>query len=330
MHDAILHPLAAIAKTAGGSVAERANAAAIRADKAAAKAEGRAHAGGGRPSTARPIVAALILLAAVNIAGAPYYLSAPGERVRSAMHPWLRPSGFFGQSAGILSFALFAFIWLYPLRKKLEKLVFLGRVGRWLDLHIAAGLVLPLLAATHAAWHFSGLIGLGYAAMLVVSMSGIVGRYLYVRIPRGKEGLELSAEEIRQERSRLLEGAASATGMPRAEIERRLTVDTAASRGLAGLFPALIRDDLARRRATRSFLREMRRSGTALDRAAMRTLAGLIRREVALGQQMRLLDLTQSAFRYWHVAHRPIAITAFLAVLAHIAVSVWVGATWFR
>jgi hypothetical protein len=279
----------------------------------------------------RPVIGVIFVLAVVNVAGASYYLSVPAERARSALHAWLRPSGLIGQTAGILAFALFAFIWLYPLRKKLKKFSFLGRVGLWLDLHIAAGLVLPLLAATHASWRFSGLIGLGYAAMLVVCLSGIVGRYLYVRIPRSKSGLELTAEEMRQERRRLLEGLACETGLSEAEIERALPVGPAPARGTLGIFPALIADDLARMRETRAFVQGRQYAqGAALGRAALKKLTSLARRQVALDQQMRMLDATQLAFRYWHVAHRPIAVTAFLAVVTHIAVSVAVGATWFR
>src|ERR1019366_9915412 len=57
-------------------------------------------------------------LVAINIAGARYYLAPVAERVRDPLHPWLRPSGYVGQSAGILALVIFIFLWLYPLRKK--------------------------------------------------------------------------------------------------------------------------------------------------------------------------------------------------------------------
>jgi hypothetical protein len=43
-----------------------------------------------------------------------------------------------------------------------------------------------------------------------------------------------------------------------------------------------------------------------------------------------MLDATHKVFRWWHVAHRPFAITALVAVVIHVAVVVWLGATWFR
>jgi hypothetical protein len=53
-------------------------------------------------------------------------------------------------------------------------------------------------------------------------------------------------------------------------------------------------------------------------------------REISMAQQARMLDATQRVFRYWHVAHRPFAVTALVAVVIHVAVVVTVGATWFR
>ena len=131
-------------------------------------------------------------LVAINIIGAPYYLSPLAQRVRSPLHAWLRPSGYVGQTAGILALAIFVFLWLYPLRKKWKALAFTGSVGKWLDVHVTSALVLPLLLGVHAAWRSEGLIGLGLMAMLVVIASGIVGRYIYTRIPRTRSGVEFT------------------------------------------------------------------------------------------------------------------------------------------
>jgi len=50
-----------------------------------------------------------------------------------------------------------------------------------------AALGLPLLVAVHAAGAFGGVIGLGFWSMMLVWLSGIVGRYLYARIPPAVE-----------------------------------------------------------------------------------------------------------------------------------------------
>jgi len=287
-----------------------------------------------KPATPRGLAAVLGILVAISVIGAPYYLAAPAERVRSPWHPWLRPSGYLGQAAGVLALLIFLFLWLYPFRKKYRWLAWTGSMSRWMDAHVLVALALPLIAAIHASWRFDGLIGLGYLSMLVVCASGIAGRYLYVRIPRGQSGLELSAEDTAAQRNELILQIATETGLPREEIERTLRSDPSPTEGI-GLVRSvglMLKDDLDRRRAARVLQRQVEaRNGTArrLDRRALRTVLRLANREMALTQQARMLGVTQRLFRYWHVAHRPFAITALVAVLIHVGVVVALGATWF-
>ena len=285
----------------------------------------------------RITLAILAALAALNLLGLPYYVLPAGGRVRSPLHPWLRPTGYVGQTAGLLSFALFLFMWLYPLRKNVRWLAFTGSLARWLDVHVVAGLVIPLLAAMHAAWHFTGIIGLGYGAMFVVSLSGIVGKYLYVRIPRGRSGLELGLEEVEAERATLLRYIASTTGVAPETVAGLLAVDARPYTGLGPLrtLGRMIGDDIARFRAARRLRRGLRgalraQGGRGVDRKVIRLVLRLARRQMALTQQVRMLDATQRVFRYWHVAHRPVAVTALVAVLIHVVTAVARGVTWLH
>jgi hypothetical protein len=90
-------------------------------------------------------------------------------------------------------------------------------------------------------------------------------------------------------------------------------------------------DEVARWRAVRRLKRICRdapgRSG--LDRRSLRRIVRLARREMALTQQARMLAATQRVFRLWHVAHRPFAMAALVAVTVHVAVVVTMGMTWF-
>jgi hypothetical protein len=285
------------------------------------------------------------VLTAANIAGWRYYSLPQGERVRSSLHAWLRPSGYIGQSAGILALAIFLFLWLYPFRKKYKSLAWTGTVAQWLDVHILVALGLPLLLAIHAAWHFEGLIGLGFLSMMVVVASGIVGRYLYVRIPRSKTGVELTREEVSGRRRAMVEEIAEALGVDVPTVERTLAIGAAPPPAGAGRALAqLLTNDLARWRMMRDLRRRwakmlaegsfsfkvQRHKNRAAERAALKQVVELASREMSLAQQARMLDATHKVFRYWHVAHRPFAITALVAVLIHVVVVVWLGATWFR
>lgn len=281
----------------------------------------------------RVIFSVLGFLAAINLAGLPYYMLPAAERVRSALHPWLKPTGYVGQTAGFLSFAMFLYMWLYPMRKKFRWLDFTGTLAGWLDVHVAAGILIPFLAAIHAAWHFTGLIGLGYGAMMVVCLSGIVGRYLYVRIPRSRSGLELSIEEANAQRQALLQRIVAATGLGEGMVDKLLSADPLPYQGLgpARTVVRMLLDDFSRARSARRLRRHWKGvSGarTAADRAVFSEVLRLARRQMALSQQVRMLDATHRVFRYWHVAHRPFAITALVGVVLHVVTAVALGVTW--
>jgi len=270
---------------------------------------------------------------AVNLAGFHYYALPLAERVRDPAHAWFRPTGLVGQSAGVIGFVMFLFLYLYPLRKRVRALAFLGGLSRWLDVHIVAGLTVPLIVAIHAGWRFDGLIGLGYAAMFLVSLSGIVGKYLYIRIPRGKSGLELTLAQIERERTDLTRRIAEETGLDPEEVSRDLSgrVGTEVPEGIARAFIRLLVCDFARWHAVGQLRRKWNRVGKdrGLDRAAVRNALRLARRQIAIAQRVRMLEATQRVFRFWHVAHRPLSVTAFAVVAIHVGVAVTLGVTWF-
>jgi len=290
----------------------------------------------------RPVLSAhvwwLLLVAAplalINIIGAPYYLASIQERVRLPWHQWLRPSGYVGQTAGILALLIFFFLWLYPLRKKFKALAFLGSLGRWMDVHVASALALPLLLAIHSSWRSNGLIGLGLVAMLVVIASGVVGRYLYTRIPRARSGVELTRDEVAAKRRELIELLAATTGLSHEVVDRALDVAPGAAEqgGILRIFWHLISDDLLRWKRTRELRRRwaaVAPAGRPLSREALSDAVEYASQEISLVQQSRMLEATQRVFAFWHVAHRPFAVTALIAVLIHVIVVVAVGATWF-
>lgn len=306
-----------------------------------------AHNGPARPASSRastvtrqrtPYAAFLavvaLLLLAVNIVGARYYAADLATRVRHPWHAWLRPSGYVGQTAGILAFLIFALLLLYPLRKRWKALAFTGSIGKWLDVHVAAALTLPLLLMIHAGWRSQGIIGLGFTAMMIVWASGIVGRYVYTRIPRARSGVELTLEEVTAQRQALIQRIAETTGMDVRLVERTLEVsDTRATNpGILGTVLRFMTNDLVRWRLTRRLASRWKAIAPrtrSLNRAALRQAVRLASREISLEQQARMLDETRRLLHWWHVAHRPFAFTALIAVVIHVVVVVAVGATWF-
>ncbi|GAB4415607.1 MAG: hypothetical protein Kow002_00810 [Anaerolineales bacterium] len=102
------------------------------------------------------------------------------------------PAGeLFGHSLGILGFTLMLMTeTLYSLRKRSRSARW-GRMSSWLQFHIFTGLVGPYMVLLHTSWKFNGLAGVTTLLTVIIVISGFIGRYIYTRIPRTADGLEI-------------------------------------------------------------------------------------------------------------------------------------------
>ena len=115
------------------------------------------------------------------------------------------PAGeLFGHGMGILGFIFMLMTeTLYSLRKR-SRTVRWGRMSSWLQLHIFTGLVGPYMVLLHTSWKFNGIAGATTLLTIIIVVSGFIGRYIFTRIPRTVDGLEiegsLSQEALNQAR----------------------------------------------------------------------------------------------------------------------------------
>lgn len=121
---------------------------------------------------------------------------------------WMREvpaaSEFFGHTLGIVGFILMLLTEiLYSLRKR-SRSAALGRMSTWLKFHIYMGLVGPFMVLLHSSWKFNGLAGATTLLTAIIVFSGFIGRYIFTRIPRTLDGLEiegtLSQESLKRAR----------------------------------------------------------------------------------------------------------------------------------
>jgi len=113
-------------------------------------------------------------------------------------------SELFGHGIGILGFILMLMTeTLYSLRKR-SRSVRWGKMSTWLQLHIFTGLVGPYMVLLHTSWKFNGIAGITTLFTIIIVISGFIGRYIFTRIPRTLDGLEIegtiSQEGLKQAR----------------------------------------------------------------------------------------------------------------------------------
>jgi hypothetical protein len=281
--------------------------------------------------------ASILLLAAIAIYGANYYILPLDQRPYSDKHALLKPSGSIGLNLGVLGTFLFFIIFLYAFRKIIPWLGRFGTARHWMDFHVIAGITAPVVIAFHASFKFRGIAGFSFWIMVAVAMSGIIGRYLYSQIPRSLSAAELSLNDLKTNEQELSEALYGQSVYSVEQLNRVLAMPSAAHIRSIGPVLALgemIALDVRRpfqvaglRRASSGFSRKLFSAGGLLSsgNAEIEQVVRLVRQKAALSKRVVFLDQTQKVFHLWHVIHRPFSYAfAFLAVL-HIVVVMGLG-----
>jgi hypothetical protein len=274
------------------------------------------------------IATAVILLFVLFVAGGwSYYTTPLSVRAYAPQHRLLRPSGPIGQTLGTLGVAMMLVPVLYSIRKKWRRLARLGGMKRWLDVHIFCGTVGPVLVTFHSSLKFNGIISVAYWSMVAVVVSGFVGRYLYVRIPRTIRGTELSYEEILARAARLKETLAG-SGVPAPMLEE---LDALERRSLASPDTmsrwARLVEPVRYRWQLRRFARALGRAG--VDALHVKDVVRLAGDRALLLRRLAYLNRTRQLFAMWHVFHMPLVYVMFAIALVHIGVAVYLGYAYF-
>ena len=283
------------------------------------------------------VVAAAGLVLFLAARGFSYYSLRLEERPLSPLHSQLRSSGTIGLRLGIFSLGLFGVLFLYPLRKRWRWLAGIGVTRRWLNFHILLGITTPCIVTFHTSFKFHGVAGLAYWTMIAVALSGFIGRYVYAKIPRSLNSVELSLAEL-EAQTAALAGRLMTQSLFRAEdLAPLLDVPTPGEIRSMGLLRTLWRmllQDAARpfhvSRLRRRALDWPQRIATlggllASNHESVESIVSIVRRQSRLRAATAFLDRTARIFHLWHVVHRPFSISFAVLILVHIGIAVSVG-----
>jgi hypothetical protein len=244
----------------------------------------------------------------------------------------LTPESGTGYWLGIAGSSLMLLLLLYPLRKRMRSLRLLGTVTFWFRAHMILGIMGPVLILLHANFRLGSVnSNVALAAMLVVAMSGIVGRYLYGKIHLGLYGRKAAVREMLTDADALKELIAA--GLPVADrvvaqLEAFDRLGTTAPRGvLAGLLLLPVvgwRARLVRRRLIADARRVIEVEGKRLGwprKMRRRQLAGvadLVTLHVAAVRKAAALAVYERLFSFWHIFHLPLFFLLVVAAIIHI------------
>jgi len=222
------------------------------------------------------------------------------ERFFHPDYALLKPSGLLGHGLGILgTLLILTGVFSYMVRKRFKTFSRIGVLKYWLEFHIFLCALGPVLILYHTSFKFGGIVSVSFWSLVIVVASGIIGRFIYLQIPRTIEGRELSLQEVQNMKDEL--GA-----------ELKIKYDVDVSEFTAGNSTKIDLDLKSKHLPVKEY----------------KKVKQLINNQKQLVRRIKRLDMMQNIFKLWHVAHLPFALIMLIVMVIHVAVVLTFGYKW--
>lgn len=264
----------------------------------------------------------------LSYSGFTYYNTSIEERFFHTDHTFLKPSGLWGHGLGIIgSFCMLFGVILYITRKRMRSLSRLGALKHWLEFHIFLCTLGPLLILFHTSFKFGGLVAISFWSMVAVFLSGIIGRFIYIQIPRTIEGRELSLQELQGMKGNI--GAILSESYKLDEVSYNVIVDSTKKK-VELYSPNFVSRYINRFLEDRNTIIHVKKvlQKSKLPVHEYKKVVKLVKHDISLNRRIERLVTMQNLFKYWHVAHLPFAFVMLIIMIIHVAVTIVFGYRW--
>jgi len=242
----------------------------------------------------------IVAFAVLAYFGNSYYKLPIEERPFHEYYEVLKPSGLIGHGLGIVGTLLIVIgLFGYMARKRMKIFARVGVLKYWLELHIFLCTLGTIFVLFHTTFKFGGIISVGFWSLVIVWVSGVIGRFLYLEIPRTIEGRELTLNEIQDVKSALDHELFEKYGINFSEIK-----------------------------TSRFSQIRLKLISNHISKKDFQKVYKLIRKEKKLARRIKRLELIRNLFKYWHLAHLPFALIMLIIMAIHVAVALFFGYKW--
>ncbi|MGB5362778.1 MAG: hypothetical protein WBN17_05690 [Aureibaculum sp.] len=262
------------------------------------------------------VMVAIVIIVTIYLSytGYSYYNTSLEERFYHPHHNWFKPSGIYGQGLGILGTAMIFFgVTIYIARKRYNFLSKYIRLKYLLEFHIFLCTLGPILILFHTAFKFGGIVSIAFWSMVAVVLSGVIGRFIYIQIPRTIEGRALSLREVQDMKT-------DVAGI----LNDRYTLES----NTIQIVTSLISGETTNGdKKTLGHLRKVL-NRKDLPKKDRKMIIKMVKDEISLTGRIARLQKMQELFKYWHVVHMPFALIMLIIVVIHVGVTLAFGYTW--
>ncbi len=270
----------------------------------------------------------LIVFVAIAIYGADYYSTQVSERHFHEQNELLRPTGPIGHGIGILgSVLMIVGVFGYMARKRFRSLSRIGVLKYWLEFHIFLCTLGPILVLYHTTFKFGGIVAVSFWSMIAVVISGIIGRFIYLQIPRTIQGRELSLSDLSGIEDNLFTEIQDHYKINYEIITQiNIALNSSVSSENKNIFLRIFK----RFRFERKLIKQVRKElkSQQLARKDFRKVVQIFKAKIVLNRRIAWLSTMQNFLRYWHVAHLPFALIMLVIMIVHVIVALLFGYKW--
>jgi len=247
--------------------------------------------------------------------GYDYYQTPYEERFYHPHHDWFKPSGAFGHGLGIAGTLMILFgVVIYIARKRYNFMAkTFRRLKYLLEFHIFMCTLGPILILFHTAFKFGGIVSVAFWSMVAVVLSGVVGRFIYIQIPRSIEGRALTLSEIKDLQHDWV-----------SVLHEEFQFDDQLIHAIMGYTEGEGRN--GNKKSTRQLARMLKQR--QVPKKGRVYILRMVKQERALARKIARLESMQNLFKYWHVAHLPFALVMLVIVVLHVAITLAFGYKW--
>ncbi len=239
-----------------------------------------------------------------------------------------------GYYFGIIGVVLMLLLAVYPLRKRISMLSFLGDNMLWFRLHMGLGIVGPVIILFHANFDSGSLNSyIALFSMIIVALSGIVGRYIYVRFHYGltEQIVDLTelCDNLEQEKEELSINQLF-SDLPEAKkelfdfAEKTLKPPCSFVNSIEQIASARWQSQFIHRkmkRIIRAYLHDLADAhelSFARKKQIQRQFKNRIRRFFTIAFRVTRFNFYERSFALWHVLHIPLVFLMIVVVVVHV------------
>ena len=249
-------------------------------------------------------------------------------------HKFYKPGDDLGYNMGLVGGVMLLTLLLYPLRKRVRFLKNLGILPTWFKWHMIFGILAPTLILFHSTFRIGSInAGMALVAMLLVSGSGVFGRFFYTKIHNGLYGRQANLKELQDEMAQTGDVKSVLSFAP--AIEKRLDEFSArtasASKGgdvglwnfsTIGIKAALLSRSLAKdlRQTMYSQASEKKWNSAQIQRLDLMYLENLkqIDQYIKAVRDVAQFNTYERLFSWWHIFHIPLVYLLVFSGIFHV------------